>query len=262
MSENKFQFVRLDISVQGLATLTLARTDKHNAFNEHVIAEITTAVEIVRKEAALLVLQADGKSFSAGADLDWMRRMAEFDFEQNMQDANGLAQMLNALYTLPIPTIAKVQGSAYGGGVGLVACCDLVVASDNAKFCLSEVKLGLIPATISPYVVEAVGAKIAKRLFITAELFSAVQAQGWGLVTKVVTTDQLDEEIDTLVTVLTGNSPAAIAASKQLVDEVSGKTIDEEILTLTSKRIAEARVSRQGREGVAAFLDKRKPSWT
>ena len=262
MSENKFQFVRLDISVQGLATLTLARTDKHNAFNEHVIAEITTAVEIVRKEAALLVLQADGKSFSAGADLDWMRRMAEFDFEQNMQDANGLAQMLNALYTLPIPTIAKVQGSAYGGGVGLVACCDLVVASDNAKFCLSEVKLGLIPATISPYVVEAVGAKTAKRLFITAELFSAVQAQGWGLVTKVVTTDQLDEEIDTLVTVLTGNSPAAIAASKQLVDEVSGKTIDEEILTLTSKRIAEARVSRQGREGVAAFLDKRKPSWT
>ena len=195
MTNKQFEFVQLKIDSDRVAQLTLIRADKHNAFNEHVIAALIDALKRVKEEAKILVLQAEGKSFSAGADLDWMQRMADFSFEQNVQDANGLAAMLHALYTLPIPTVAKVQGNAYGGGVGLIACCDLVVASEHAKFCLSEVKLGLIPATISPYVIHAVGSKIARRLFVTAELFDATQARQWHLVTEVVRADQLDTAV-------------------------------------------------------------------
>ena len=262
MADKNFEFLRLEINGEGIAKLTLTRAEKHNAFNEHVIAELIDALQQIKGQAKLLVLQADGKSFSAGADLDWMKRMADFDFEQNVQDANGLANMLHALYTLPMPTIAKVQGNAYGGGVGLVACCDLVVASEQAQFCLSEVKLGLIPATISPYVIKAVGAKVARRLFVTAEVFNAEQAQRWNLVSEFVPVDHLDAAIDGWIEKIQKNSPAAITAAKHLIEEVSNHSLNEELIALTSRRIAEARVSPQGREGVKAFLEKRKPLWT
>jgi len=256
-----FQFIKLEIDTDKVARLTLTRAEKHNAFNEHVIAELSTALDIVAKQARILVLQAEGKSFSAGADLDWMQRMASFDFAQNVQDANGLAVMLNRLHCLRIPSIAKVQGGAYGGGVGLVACCDIVVASDQARFCLSEVKLGLVPATISPYVIDALGAKVARRLFISAEVFNAEQAQQWNLVSEVVATENLDDVVQQWIRKLQNNSPAAIAAAKALVDEVAGRSITEEIMQITSRRIAEARASEQGKEGVQAFLEKRAPSW-
>ena len=263
MALDNFQFIRLEYDPEKIATITLTRADKHNAFNEHVIVELTAGFAKVKAESAsLLILQAEGKSFSAGADLDWMRRMAEYDFQQNVADANGLANMLHTLYSLPMPTIAKVQGSAYGGGVGLVACCDLVVASEQAKFCLSEVKLGLIPATISPYVIAAVGAKVARRLFLTAELFDAKQAHCWHLVSELAGLDELDDVVDQWIKQLQQNSPAAMTASKRLVNEVANKPITAELRQLTSERIAAARTSAQGREGVTAFLEKRLPNWT
>ncbi len=258
-----FQYLNLSIDGRGVARLVLQRADKHNAFNENVIAEITQALLEVKssRNAHILVLQAAGKSFSAGADLDWMRRMADYNFEQNVKDANGLAMMLNTLYQLEIPTIAQVQGSAYGGGVGLVACCDIAIASEQAKFCLSEVKLGLIPATISPYVVKAMGEKVSTRLFMSAEIFNAEQAKHWNLVSEVVAHDQLGDETEAWIEGLFKNSPDAMASSKQLVRSVVGRPIDEAVIEETSRGIASARTSNQGREGVKAFLEKRKPQW-
>jgi methylglutaconyl-CoA hydratase len=262
MISSNFEYIRLNIDSEDVARLTLARPEKHNAFNEEVIAEITAALAQAKEAARILILQAEGKSFSAGADLDWMQRMASYDFEKNLADASGLATMLRALYSLPMPTVARVQGNAYGGGVGLIACCDVVIASEQAQFCLSEVKLGLIPATISPYVVKAVGEKVARRLFISAEVFTAAQAQAWNLVSEVVTFNELDDAVERWRKQLQKNSPAAIASAKQLVVEVTDREIDAELIQLTSRRIAEARVSKQGREGVSAFLEKRVPNWT
>lgn len=261
-NDQTYQFIRLEID-NNVAWLTLARADKHNAFNEHVISEITDALKRVQDidNIRALVLQAEGKSFSAGADLDWMKRMAAYDFEQNVEDANGLATMLNTLYRLPIPTIAKVQGSAFGGGIGLVACCDIALASSTAKFCLSEVKLGLIPATISPYVIAAVGEKIARRLFISAEVFNPSQALQWNLLTEVTAPEELDGAVTRWLEVFAANSTAAMIAAKQLAHDVAGQSIDPTLLDHTSRAIASARTSPQGREGVAAFLEKRKPSW-
>lgn len=256
-----FQYIKLEINAEKIARLTLARPDKHNAFNETVIAEFTAALNQIKEQARLCILQAEGKSFSAGADLDWMRRMAGYDFEQNLADANGLATMLHTLYSLPVPTIARVQGNAYGGGIGLIACCDIVVAVQHAQFCLSEVKLGLIPATISPYVVAAVGPRMARRLFLSAELFAAEQAQQWNLISELTQPADLDSAIEKWCVQLQKNSPTAMAAAKKLVTEVSGHAINQELGQLTSRRIAEARVSAQGREGVAAFLEKRSPHW-
>jgi len=258
-----YQFINLEIDNRGLASVTLNRADKHNAFNEVVIAEMTHALDEIKanKDVRALILRAEGKSFSAGADLDWMRRMADYDFDQNVDDANGLARMLNTLHTLSIPTIARVQGSAFGGGVGLVACCDIAIAVDGAMFCLSEVKLGLIPATISPYVIAAMGERVCRRLFNSAEKFTAIQACQWGLISSVTTVDQIDAEIEQWLAQLLNNSPAAMAAAKQLVNSVANRPIDQAVIDETSHGIANARTSDQGREGVAAFLDKRKPSW-
>lgn len=258
-----YEFIKLHVNEQGVARLTLNRADKHNAFNETVIAEITTALTEIQslKNVRVLLLQAEGKSFSAGADLDWMRRMADYSYEENVEDASGLATMLNTLYKLSIPTIAQVQGSAYGGGVGLVACCDIAIASDKAEFCLSEVKLGLIPATISPYVVKAMGERVCTRLFISAEKYSAQQAKQWNLISEVVGHDQLTSKVNDWIKTLLNNSPDAIISSKQLVRSVVGRAIDQNVINETSRGIAEARTSNQGREGVKAFLEKRKPVW-
>jgi methylglutaconyl-CoA hydratase len=202
-----------------------------------------------------------GKSFSAGADLNWMRRMAGYSQEENEADALEVARMFKKLSSFPCPTVAVVHGNAFGGGVGLIACCDIAVAVERARFSLSEVKLGLIPATISPYVVEAVGARQARRLFLTAERFDATAAMEFGLVHAVSPEDRLDEAADVFISQCLENGPKAMAASKELVAAVANRPIDESVAADTAERIAGQRASDEGRDGVAAFLDKRPPGW-
>ncbi|WP_207063588.1 enoyl-CoA hydratase/isomerase family protein [Motiliproteus sp. SC1-56] len=249
---------------RGVATLTLNRPEVHNAFDDAIIAALIQHLEAVAEnpEVRVLVLRSEGKNFSAGADLNWMRRMAENSFDDNMVDARGLARLMQLLNDLPQPTIALVQGAAFGGAVGLAACCDMVVATHASRFCLSEVKIGLIPAVISPYVVRAIGERQARRYFLTAETFDADLAQHWGLVHQVVAeTAQLDAAAEALIAQLLGNSPQAIAQAKQLIDAVANRPTDAAVIEDTARRIAEIRVSAEGQEGLSAFLNKRKPSW-
>lgn len=255
--------VLLTIDERGVATVCLNRPDRHNAFDENVIAELHACFAHLRgnEKVRAMVLTAQGKSFSAGADLEWMRRSAEYDFNENLADARNLAEMLKLLNELPFPTLARVHGAAYGGGVGLVACCDIVFASPAAKFCLSEVKLGLVPGTVSPYVVNAMGARLARRYFISAESFDADTACKSGLISEVVAEESLDARIETELARLLANSPAAMAASKGLVSQVMNRPVDEKLLHETSEAIALARTSIEGREGVKAFLEKRKAFW-
>ena len=247
----------------GVATVTLNNPDKHNAFDDSVIATLTESFNAIANnpDVRVMVLASTGKSFSAGADLGWMKRMAGYSYEDNLKDANALAEMLKTLNFLPVPTIAKVQGAAFGGAVGLASCCDIVVASEKASFCLSEVKLGLIPATIGPYVVNAMGVKASRRLFQTAERFSAEQAYKFGLVDSVVSIDELDNETSSFVKQLLGNGPQALKQAKQLVFDVANRPIDDQVIADTSERIAAIRVSEEGQEGLTSFFEKRKPSW-
>lgn len=251
----------LSIDNRGVATVTLNRPEKHNAFDDELIADLTATFERVASEARIMVLAAAGKSFSAGADLGWMQRMANYSHAENLRDANALATMLKTLNELPLPTIARVQGAAFGGAVGLVSCCDMAVASPRASFCFSEVKIGLIPATISPYIISAIGPRAARRYFTTAERFDAATANQLGLVSEVVDEAQLDDAIENLVTALLTNSPAAVTAAKQLVQDFAERPIDTEIIAQTSERIASIRVSAEGQEGLNAFLEKRPASW-
>lgn len=255
--------ILFDIDPRGVAVITLNRPEKHNAFDDGVIAQLQTAFEqaAANSKTRALVLAAEGKSFSAGADLGWMQRMAGYSRSDNRADADKLAQMLHTLNQLPFPTIARVQGAAFGGAVGLVSCCDLAVASPRASFCLSEVKIGLIPATISPYVIAAMGERAARRYFLTAERFDADTAQALGLVSEVVQESELDNTIEQWLTQLLANGPAALAAAKQLVFDVSNRPITPALIADTSQRIADIRVSEQGQEGLNAFLQKRRPYW-
>jgi methylglutaconyl-CoA hydratase len=255
--------VKTTIDASGVAWVTMTNSQKHNAFDDAIIAELQSAFEEVDSNPAirLMVLAAEGKSFSAGADLDWMKRMATYSYEENLEDAKALAQMLRTLNHLSKPTIARVQGAAFGGAVGLVSCCDLAVASPRASFSLSEVKIGLAPATIAPYVVAAIGARAARRYFQTAERFSVDVAEQLGLVSQTVEEDQLDAAIADWVSVLLVNSPAAMKASKQLVFDVADKPINNELVNDTCELIARLRVSSEGQEGLSAFLEKRRPSY-
>ena len=255
--------VTLTIDARGVATVTLDRPDKHNAFDDEVICALKDQfVELAAdRTVRVVILASTGKSFSAGADLNWMRRMAEYDFGYNMRDAEQLAAMLKALADLPQPTIARVQGAAYGGAVGLVSCCDIAIAGERASFCLSEVKIGLVPATISPYVIRAIGERAARRYFVTAERFDAARAADLGLVSEVVSQDTLDSKVDELVDAILGNGPEAVLAAKDLVQSIAGQTIDAELIEDTCARIAHIRVSTEGQEGLGAFLNKRKPNW-
>lgn len=248
---------------QRVAYVTLNRPEKHNAFDDSVIAELQQAFDQAARDTSVraLVLAAEGKSFSAGADLGWMQRMAGYSLAENRRDADALAKMLHTLNTLPFPTLARVQGAAFGGAVGLVSCCDLAVASPRASFCLSEVKIGLIPATISPYVIAALGERAARRYFLTAERFSADAAKALGLVSEIADEAELDAVIDTLLSTLLANGPAALCAAKKLVADVSNHPIDQTLIDDTSARIAAIRVSPEGQEGLQAFLQKRKPQW-
>jgi len=246
-----------------VARITLNRPDTRNAFDEVVIAELTRAFEQAGAAPAVraVVLAANGPAFCAGANLNWMRRAADFTREQNVQDATGLAAMLRTIYDCPQPVIARVQGDVYAGGMGLVAACDMVVAADGANFCLSEVKIGLIPATISPYVIRAMGARAAQRYFLTAERFSAAEALRIGFVHEVAAPDALDARVDAIVKNLLAASPAAVRACKRLVADVAGREIDDALIAQTVQGIADVRVSDEGKEGVRSFLEKRKPNW-
>ena len=255
----------LAIERQGpIGLITMNRPERHNAFDDTLIAEMTEALRSMEAEdgVRLVVLAAVGKSFSAGADLEWMRRMAGYSKEENVNDAMGLAALMRTLAHLGKPTVARVQGSAYGGGVGLVACCDIAVAAQEASFSLSEAKLGLIPAVISPYVVAAMGERAARRYFLTGERFEAAEAWRLGLVHELAMGEgDLDEKVGTLVDHLLACGPAAQREAKDLVRAVAGRSVTSELIQDTAQRIARVRASPEGREGVAAFLEKRRASW-
>ena len=246
-----------------VATVTLNRPDVRNAFNDEVIVEMTTAFDTLgaRADVRCVVLAANGTAFCAGADLNWMRSMADYTREQNLADAGQLAAMVYAIYTCPKPTIARIQGDVYAGGTGLVAACDMAVAVDTAYFCLSEVKLGLVPSTISPYVIRAMGARAAHRYFLTAERFTAAQALHIGFVHEVVAADALDAKVAELSSALVNAGPEAVRLCKKLVQHVAGQDITPELVKLTIESIANVRVSPEGREGLQSFLNKRKPNW-
>ena len=251
------------IDSRGVARVSLNRPEKHNAFDDTVIAALREAFDSLasRADVRVVVLASEGKNFSAGADLGWMKRMAEYDYDHNHKDAQLLAGMLKALHDLPQPTIARVQGAAFGGAVGLVSCCDMAVASEGASFCLSEVKIGLIPATISPYVIKAMGERAARRYFTTAERFRAAEGLRLGLVSEVAAEDALDATVDKLVDALLQNGPHAVRAAKKLVVDVAGRDITAALIEDTCGRIAQIRVAQEGQEGLGAFLNKRQPNW-
>jgi methylglutaconyl-CoA hydratase len=254
----------LEIAVADkVATITLNRPDVRNAFNETAIADLAMAFDEVSQDGSIraIVLAANGPAFCAGADLNWMKKMAGYTQAENEADALRLADMLRTIYFSPKPVVAKVQGDCYAGGMGLVAACDIVVAVEGANFCLSEVKLGLIPATISPYVIKAMGDQAARRYFLTAERFDAREGRRLGLVHEVVPAEQLDGTVAGIVKALVNNSPNAVREAKKLVRDIAGLPIDDVLLADTAGRIANIRASSEGREGVASFLEKRKPSW-
>lgn len=245
------------------ATITLARPELRNAFNDEVIAELTQAFAELGQhdEVRVIVLAAEGPAFCAGADLNWMRRMADYDRAQNLADAARLAEMLRVIHQCPKPVIARVQGDVYAGGMGLVACCDIALSVDSSHYCLSETRLGLLPATISPYVLRAMGPRAAQRYCLSAERFDAAEALRIGFVHEVVTADRLDERVDAVAQALVNASPAAVRACKRLLHDVAQREIDAELIAQTVEAIADVRASQEGREGVQAFLQKRQPAW-
>jgi methylglutaconyl-CoA hydratase len=247
-----------------VALVTLNRPEVHNAFDETLIAELTEALRALdaNPRVRAVVLLGAGKSFCAGADLKWMERMAGYAYEQNVADAGALARLLQTLAGLTKPTIARVHGPAYGGGVGLVACCDIAIAAQEATFALSEAKLGLIPATIGPYVIEAIGARHARRYMITAERFDAAEAYRIGLVHDLArSVEDLDSRINELLGAILLAGPQAQKAVKALVRAVAHRPVDERVIADTAERIATVRASDEGREGVSAFLARRAPAW-
>lgn len=264
MAETSTDDVLLNVTPAGAAIVTLNRPDKHNAFNADVIARLSDIFETLRanEQVRIVFLRGAGKSFSAGADLEWMKAAADWTHEDNVQDAMGLAHMLKRLYQLPQTTVALVQGAAMGGGAGLMAACDIAVAVKDAKIRFSEVRLGLTPATISPFVVRAIGPRWARALFATGEGFDGAYAEKIGLAQYTVeSADELDDMMEHLAQLAFHTAPGAVRAAKDLVDDVFGKEIDEHLLHRCAKNIADRRASEEGREGLAAFLEKRKPYW-
>ncbi|MBA3588040.1 enoyl-CoA hydratase/isomerase family protein [Methylibium sp.] len=255
--------IRIDRPAAAVARVTLDRPAVRNAFNDETIAELTRAFRELDADdgVRVIVLAAQGPAFCAGADLHWMRRMAEYSRDENLGDAARLADMLRSIASCRKPTIARVQGDAYAGGMGLVAACDLAVAADTAHFCLTEVKLGLVPATIAPYVIRALGARAAQRYMLTAERFDAATALRLGFVQAVTASDQLDACVEAWTSALLGASPQALTACKQLLHEVTDRPIDAALVARTAALIADARASDDGRHGLQSFLDKTPPRW-
>lgn len=246
------------------AIITLNRPDKHNAFDDALIAELTSQLQAIDQIAAVraVVLSATGKSFSAGADLNWMKRMAGYTQAENAADAAALATLMSTLHQLSKPTIARVQGAAYGGGVGLIACCDMAVGTHDAAFSLSEVRLGLIPAVISPYVIAAIGERAARRYFLTGERFDAAEGYRLGLLSELCNSeDDMDVMIEDLLAAIMASGPNAIGEAKLLITSVANQSITESLINDNAQRIAKVRVSVEGQEGLQAFIQKRNPTW-
>ncbi len=260
---NSFQTIKLKSSPGGVTSILINRPEKHNAFTAQVIDELADAFETVRtSNCRMLLLRGAGKSFSAGADLNWMKAAAHYSKSENQADALKLAQMLHRLADLPMMTVACVQGACMGGGAGLAAACDVVVAHKSAMFRFSEVRLGLTPGTISPFVIRAIGPRWANALFVSGESFNAAYAEKIGLIHYPVADEtEMEDMIEHLGKLAFHTAPEAVAKAKQLVREVTGQPIDDELMRVTAKHIAERRASDEGIEGLSAFLEKRKPKW-
>lgn len=248
---------------RGVATVALNRPAIHNAFDDRLIADLTVVLRRLAGDDAVrvIVLTGSGESFSAGGDLNWMRRMAGYSDAENFADAMALAELLRTLNELPKPSVARVNGAAFAGGLGLICCCDIAVASVEATFSISEARLGLVPATIGPYVVDAIGARAARRYFLTAERFTAAEAQRIGLVHEVAPRAEIDAAVEKIVAALLEAGAGAQARAKRLIAEVQDRPMSEALMALTARAIAEARASAEAREGLAAFFAKRKPAW-
>lgn len=255
--------IELEIDSRGIATLWLNRPEKNNAFNSATISELILALDAVAADPSvrLLVLRGRGKHFCAGGDLGWMQEAATLDFNGNLADARNLAELLNNLYQLKKPTMAVVQGAAFGGAVGLVSCCDMAIGAENALFSLSEVRIGLMPATISPFVVKAIGERAARRYSLTAERFCGTRAAELGLLSEAFPAEELEAQAETWIANLLLNSPQAMIACKALYNEVGAGELTPNLRRSTESAIARIRVSPEGQEGLHAFLEKRKPSW-
>ncbi len=254
--------IRIDIQPPR-GTITLCRPELHNAFNDEVMRELTDAFVQLEQDTSVraIVLAGEGKSFCAGADINWMKRMVGYSFDENVADARVLSKMLRTIRECPKPVIARVHGATYGGGVGLVAACDMAIALASANFCLSEVKLGILPAVISPFVLEKIGPGAARRYAVTAEVFDASEARRIGLVSEVVqTAEEMEAWLNKMCKTIAANGPLATAACKRILSDVSGVMWDR-VADITTKKIAELRVSPEGQEGLKSFLEKRKPSW-
>jgi methylglutaconyl-CoA hydratase len=254
----------LNIEIKSaVARVTLDRPELRNAFDDALIRELQSSFQKLEKDQSvrIVVLAGNGPAFCAGADLNWMKRMAGYGYDENLADAQALATMLATLDRMSKPTIARVQGPVFAGGTGLVAACDIAVGTPEAKFCFSEAKLGLSPATISPYVIRAIGERVARRYFLTAEVFDAEEAHRIGMLSALVPTSNLDSAVDDLIKHLLAGGPEAHAKIKALIRAVVHRPVDEALSAETAKRIAEIRVSPEGKEGIASFLEKRKASW-
>ncbi|MFN9707637.1 MAG: enoyl-CoA hydratase/isomerase family protein [Burkholderiales bacterium] len=246
-----------------LTQVTLQRPQVRNAFNPELVAELTGTFLKIADDPELrgVIMAAEGPAFCAGADLNWMQDMAHFTWEQNQADALALARMLHTIYTCPVPLVGRIQGDCYGGGVGLAAVCDVLVAAEGVQFCLSEARLGLVPATISPYVILAMGLPAARRYFLTAERFSAAQAQAMGWVAEVCTLETLDAGVNKIIEAILANGPQSTRACKRLIQTVMGRPLGETLITETAALIADIRCSPEGQEGIQSFLQKRRPHW-
>ena len=258
-----FQTIQLDFDPRGFATLWLDRADKNNAFNATMIRELIDALDRVKDhpELRFLILRGRGKHFSAGADLAWMREAAELDYDANLTDAHELGELMYNLYHLPLPTLAVVQGAAFGGAVGLAACCDIAIGAEDALFSLSEVRIGLAPAVISPFVVKAIGERAARRYALSAERFNGPRARELGLLAETYPAAELDAALERWIADLQLNSPQAMKATKDLLGEVGSAELSPALRRHTESAIARLRVSAEGQEGLRAFLEKRSPAW-
>ena len=259
----QFNTIQLDHDSRGYATLWLNRVDKHNAFNAEMIEELLTALDQLREDQQLrfLLLRGKGRHFCAGADLQWMRQSAELDYTGNLRDAEAMAELMYRLYHLPMPTLAVVQGAAFGGAIGLIACCDMAIGAEDAQLSLSEVRIGLAPAVISPFVIKAIGERSSRRYAISGERFSGRQAEALGLLTEACPGAELEQRQAHWISTLLQNSPQAMRASKALVHEATAHRLSPELRHYTQQSIVQIRASEEGREGIHAFLEKRAPSW-
>ncbi len=255
-------YLKTETDARGVTTITLNRPDHHNAMDRAFIDEFTAALSHLASNTRILVIRATGKNFCAGADVKWMRASVELSEEQNAADAMALSNMLDALNSFPCPTIARVSGAALGGGTGLVCCCDIVVADETAEFGFSEVRLGIIPATISPYVIAAIGSRVARRYFLTGERIDAIEAYRIRLIHDVCSCENMDRRVNEKISALLAGGVAAQGASKKLIADVAGKPIDEQLRTALSQRLAHIRAEDEAQEGLSAFLQKRPARWT